>query len=234
MFARIVDFETTGTPEDESPEVIEMAYYDVHIEDREIAADRCYQSLCRPRLPIPAVARAVHHISDNDVQQAPEARDLWDEFLGARYQGDALPAYLVAHNAKFEQHFTPDVGIPWICTYRVARIVWPDAPGHSNQVLRYWLALPCDDERAQPPHRALPDAYVTAWLFIELLKHKTPDEMVVISRYPALIKTMNFGKHKGTTFEAAPIDYLEWIRDKSDLNEDTKFSAHYWIQKRTR
>ena len=88
---------------------------------------------------------------------------------------------------------------------------------------------------AQPPHRALPDAYVTAWLFIELLKHKTPDEMVVISRYPALLRRITFGKKaKGQTYEEAPLDYLRWIMDESDLNEDTKFSARYWIQKRTR
>lgn len=78
---------------------------------------------------------------------------------------------------------------------------------------------------------------MTGWLFIELLKHKTPDEMVVISKYPALLKLMNFGKYrgKGMTFEKCAQDdpsYLEWIRDKSDMNEDTKFSAKYWLRKR--
>lgn len=235
MFARVIDYETTGTPEDENPEVIEMACYDVPLTGTVLPCPgNWFQSLCRPRGPIPPVARAVHHISDDDVRDAPDARELWDTLLSI--SGGKTPSYLVAHNAKFEQYFTPDAGTPWICTYRVARIVWPDAPGHSNQVLRYWLALPCEDELAQPPHRALPDAYVTAWLFIELLRHKTPDEMVQISKYPALLKTMNFGKYygKGMTFEQCARDdasYLEWIRDKSDMNEDTKFSARYWLQK---
>lgn len=232
MFARVIDLESTGTPEDESPEVIEMACYDVSLDGKSVVRDP-WRSFCRPRGPIPPTARAVHHISDDDVRDAPDARELWDTLLSIS-SGNA-PSYLVAHNAKFEQHFTPDAGTPWICTYRVARIVWPDAPGHSNQVLRYWLALPCEDELAQPPHRALPDAYVTAWLFIELLKHKTPDEMVTISKYPALLRRITFGKKaKGQTYEEAPLDYLRWIRDESDLNEDTKFSARYWIQKRTR
>lgn len=231
-FARIIDLESTGTPEDENPEVIEMACCDVSLDDGMVFAP--WRSFCRPRGPIPPVARAVHHISDDDVRDAPEARELWDRLLST---GKTVPAYLVAHNAKFEQHFTPDVGIPWICTYRVARIVWPDAPGHTNQVLRYWLNLPCEEELSHPPHRALPDAYVTGWLFIELLKHKTPEEMVTISRYPALLKAMNFGKYygKGMTFEKCAQDdpsYLEWIRDKSDMNEDTKFSARYWLRKR--
>ena len=222
--ARIIDYETTGVPEDEAPEVIELGYTDVNIDSRALGAS--WQSFARPRGVIPAVTKAVHHITEADVADAPEARELFD-LLAVND-----PQYFVAHNAKFEQHFTPDMGIPWICTMKVARIVWPDAPGHSNQVLRYWLDLPCDVTRADPPHRALPDAYVTAHLFIALLDHKTPDEMVHISKYPALLKVMNFGKHRGTTFEAAPLDYLEWIRDKSEMDEDTKFSARYWIAKR--
>ena len=49
---------------------------------------------------------------------------------------------------------------------------WPDAPGHSNQVLRYWRQV---DRNAYPripreAHRALPDAIVTAFLLRDLLE----------------------------------------------------------------
>ncbi len=83
-----------------------------------------------------------------------------------------------------------------------------------------------------PSHRALPDAYVTAHLLRRLLDERTVDQLLTISRYPALLRKMNFGKHKGMSFADAPADYLEWIRDKSDMNEDTKFTAKYWLQKR--
>ncbi|MGJ5032283.1 exonuclease domain-containing protein [Bradyrhizobium sp. HKCCYLS2038] len=226
--ARVIDYETTGTPEDEHAEIIEFGRIDVHIASRWIGNP--WTSLCRPRGPIPAVTKAVHHITEADVADAPEAREVWGQFWEGLSPGDIL----VAHNAKFEQHFTPDEGRAWIDTYKVARVVWPDAPTHSNQGLRYWLDLDLDATRATPPHRALPDAYVTAHLFVRLLDLKTADEMVHISKYPALLKIMNFGKHKGMTFEAAPLDYLEWIRDKSDMDEDTKFTARYWVAKRTR
>ena len=225
--AMVLDYETTGTPEDKDAEILEFGRCHVDLATREI--NGFWSSLCRPRGPMSAVTKAVHHITEEDVADAPDFRELIDEF----YDGCDLGDYLVAHNAKFEQHFHDGDGRTWIDTYRVARIVWPDAPTHTNQGLRYWLNLPVDRDLAQPPHRALPDAYVTAHLFVRLLDHKTPEEMATISRYPALLKVMNFGKHKGMTFEAAPFDYLEWIRDKSDLNEDTKFSARYWIQKRT-
>jgi len=226
--ARVLDYETTGTPEDADAEIIEFGRVDVFLPSRTIVNP--WTSLACPRGPIPAVTKAVHHITEADVADAPQARELWDQF----YEGCSPVDILVAHNAKFEQHFHDGDGRPWIDTYKVARVVWPDAPTHSNQGLRYWLELPVDREKASPPHRALPDAYVTAHLFVRLLAEKSIDEMIHISKYPALLKIMNFGKHKGMTFEAAPLDYLEWIRDKSDMDEDTKFTARYWAAKRTR
>ncbi len=228
---RIIDYETTGTNEQADAEIIECGSYDL-VDDAAIGhVTNPQTSLIRPRGPIPPEAKAVHHITEKDVAEAPELRDVIDDFL----DGADICA---AHNAKFEEHFTPRKDLKWICTYKCARIVWPDAPTHTNQGLRYWLGI--DDDPAfdaglsMPPHRALPDAYVTAFILRRLLQEKTIDELLTISRYPALIKVMNFGKHKGVKFEDAPADYLEWIRDKSDMNEDTKFSAKYWLQKRSK
>lgn len=232
-FARVIDYETTGTQDDPDPEVIELGRIDVWLDDRRVDLDSAWRSFASPRGSIPPQTKAVHHITEADVRGAPQARELWDTFFDGCGDDDIL----VAHVAKFEKHFHEGDGRPWIDTYKVARIVWPDAPGHSNQCLRYWLNLDLDPYRASPPHRALPDAYVTAHLFVRLLDHKTPAEMIEISKWPALLKTMNFGKYYGQemTFEkCAQVDlgYLEWIRDKSDMDEDRKFSAHYWIRKR--
>lgn len=226
--ARVIDYETTGTPEDEHAEILEFGRIDLDLATREISNP--WSSLCCPRGPIPAVTKAVHHITEADVLMAPQARELWDAF----YDGCGPEDILVAHNARFEQHFHAGDGRPWIDTYKVARVVWPDAPTHSNQGLRYWLAIELDDELAFPPHRALPDAYVTAHILRRLLDEKTPEQMIEISRFPALLRRITFGtKAKGQTYEEAPIDYLEWIRDKSEMDADTKFSAHYWIRRRT-
>lgn len=119
---------------------------------------------------------------------------------------------LVAHNASFEQHFHYGGGRGWIDTYKCALVVWPEAPSHSNQVLRYWLDLDrssgFDRAMAMPLHRALPDAYVTAHIFIRLLQERTIEEMVGISSRPALLRRIGFGKHKGLLFSEAPSDYL--------------------------
>lgn len=225
--ARVVDLETTGTPEDEDAEIIEIGTIDVNLYTLKLNDQ--WETLCRPRGPIPAVTKAVHHIVEDDLKDAPEYREIIDQVFEDMNEGD----YLVAHNAKFEQHFIGQPGQRWIDTYKVARVVWPDAPTHSNQGLRYWLDLPVDRERATPPHRALPDAYVTACLFVRLLDEKTPEQMAHISQYPALLRKITFGtKAKGQTYEEAPLDYLDWIANKSDMNEDTKFTAKYWLKKR--
>lgn len=57
-------------------------------------------------------------------------------------------------------------------------------------------------------------------------------DLVAISAKPVLLSRLNFGKHRGLKFSEAPVDYLQWIRDKSELNEDVKFSAAYWMQRR--
>jgi len=224
--ARVIDYETTGFPEDAAAEIIEFGRIDLDLATLDIG--NAWQSLAKPAGPIPAVTKAVHHITEAETADQPTAEYLWAPFLDGCADDDVL----VAHNAKFEQHFTPDTGRPWICTYKVARVLWPDAPTHSNQGLRYWLDLTVDPALASPPHRALPDAYVTAHILRHMLGIKTAAEMIHISKYPALLTRFSFGKHKGTTFAEAPADYLEWIRDKSDMDEDTKFSARYWLKKR--
>jgi len=85
-----------------------------------------------------------------------------------------------------------------------------------------------------PPHRALPDAYVTAHILSRLLQACSVEDMILISSKPALLSTVGFGKHKGMKFADVPADYLEWVRDKSDLKEDVKFSAAHWLSVRSR
>ncbi len=68
---------------------------------------------------------------------------------GAPVWTDAAPASckamacvaLAAHRAAFEQRWClPQLTgrARWICTYKCALRLWPDAPSHSNQGLRYW------------------------------------------------------------------------------------------------
>jgi exodeoxyribonuclease X len=226
---RVIDYETTGVPEDAGAEVIELAYVDVDPDALTVTGR--WQSFAKPVGPIPPQVKAVHHILEEDVAEAPPIQELWPLL----FQGCGPQDILVAHNASFEQHFHKGDGRAWIDTYKCALVVWPDAPAHSNQVLRYWLNLDrvtgFDRVAAMPPHRALPDAYVTAHVLIQLLHAITIDDMLRISAEPALLRRIGFGKHKGLLFSEAPADYLRWIVDKAEFDADVTATARYWLDR---
>lgn len=228
---RVIDFETTGIPEDIGAEVIELAYVDVDPQRMSVAGQ--WRSFAAPVGPIPPQVKAVHHILEEDVAGALPIAELWPRLFAGCGAGDVL----VAHNAAFEMHFHGGDGRPWIDTYKCALVVWPDAPSHGNQTLRYWLDLDrqanFDKAQAMPPHRALPDAYVTAHILLRLLAERSVEDMIDISAKPALLRRLTFGKHRGMPYAEAPIDYLRWISEKSDFNPDVLATARYWLDRRS-
>ena len=227
LLFRVIDYETTGTPPDPGAEVIELAYVDIDPTFHQIVAR--WRSFAKPVGPIPAEVKAVHHILEEDLADAPAIATLWPLL----FQGCELQDCLVAHNAGFEQYFHSGDGRVWIDTYKCALVVWPDAPAHSNQILRYWLDLDrsanFDRAAAMPPHRALPDAYVTGHVLIRLLRERSIAELVQISSEPALLRKISFGKHKGKLFSEAPADYLQWIVDKAEFGSDVTATARFWL-----
>lgn len=224
MVLRVVDIESTGT-NPETDDIIEIASLDL-VKGGGMTNAR--SDLVATARPIPPEASAVHHILAEDLKGA---RDINEVLIGY-----GMADWFIAHNAAFEQSFLGQSWphAKWICTYKCALRVWPDAPGHSNQVLRYWLGIihPFGiDRKSIDPHRALSDCYVTGEIAQRLLQAATFANLVRWSAEPPLHTKLNFGKHRGQRFDAVPADYLEWIRDKSELDEGMKFSARYWLEK---
>jgi exodeoxyribonuclease X len=225
MIIRCIDFETTGIPtEEDKHAIVEIGWCDLDVDG---TTDRTHiggfdWALCDPGRPIPPEAMAVHHITDEMVKGATGGVHLLGE-----------PAYFAAHRADYERSFF-ETTIPFICTYKVALRVWPDLPAHGLQFLRYALALPVEGELPMP-HRAGPDAYLCALLLekiIDTANTVTLEDMVRWSSGPALLPRVNFGKHKGAKWEDVPIDYLEWVANKSDLDRDVKANARHHLKAR--
>lgn len=218
---RVIDVETTGLePEDQ---IVELGWTDIDITTpgEPLIGEAFPQSgLVNPGRPIPPEASAVHHITDALVREAPPI----DHYL-ARLM--PRPAAHAAHNARFDRQFL-DLAGDWICTYKAALVAWPDAPGHSNQVLRYWLGLDLPSGRCQPPHRAGPDSFVTAHLLALLLRRFSLAELVEITARPALLPRVTFGKHEGARWEDVPSDYLRWMLG-TDMDEDRKHTARHHL-----
>lgn len=219
MLIRVVDFETTGFPPEAA--VCEIGWYDV--DEGGVLPNSRGSMFVNPRREMSIEARAVHHIRDADLV---DAAPIEHGFL-ALMSGE--PDYFAAHNAKFEQEFFAGGSIPWICTLKVARRIWPDAPSYSNQVLRYYLGLELDDCDAMPPHRAAPDAFVTAHILAQAMAMATPGDMAAWTSKPSLLPRVTFGKHRGAKWADVPRDYLEWIAKQSDMDPDVKFTAKHHL-----
>lgn len=230
MTLRVIDIETTGV-DPTADAVIEIASVDLVRRDDQFAIENERETFVATRTEIPPAASAVHHIVAADLVGAPELRDVIHDFSGA--------SAFVAHNCSFERSFLDAHfgDAKWVCTYRCALRIWPNAPGHSNQVLRYWLGLltPFGRERdAIAPHRALSDVIVTAAIFGEMARLATWAQMLEWSSQPPLMTWFTFGKHKGERFAEVGLDYLDWIVHKSDLDEGAKFSAKFEIERRAK
>jgi exodeoxyribonuclease X len=234
MTIRIVDCETTGeTPPEHK--VVELASCDLDPQSGQFQAPR--SELVNPGRPIPPDSRGIHHISDAMVANARDI-DVVAKNVLLPYPFPTMPAF-AAHNAKFEQSFLAQYtgDVPWICTFKVALRLWPDAPNHKNQTLRYFLNIQMPEKvesMSYPPHRALPDAIVTGHILREALNQATIEQMIAWSKEPPLLPRLTFGKHRGEEWNVVPADYLVWIVEKSELDDDAKWNAKRELQRRTR
>jgi exodeoxyribonuclease X len=232
---RIIDFETTGT---EPPaQVCEAGWCDLTLSDGEWAIGKAGSYLCGVSALPPAV-RAIHHIGMADVagRAAFSPEKLW---LDAQ---DAGVSAVAAHNSGFEEKFWGDCPVPVICTYKVALALtdekrWPVLDSYSNGAIRYWLEdrgeiAPVHD-LTMPPHRAGPDAYVTAWLLKAMLRVASGKEMVAWTKEPARHPTCPIGKEwRGKAWAEVDTGFLLWMTRQADMEADLKWNASRELSRR--
>ena len=229
MRIRVIDFETTGTEPTDG--ICEIGWTDVIARRDVLDISLPKAMLVHPGRPIPPEARAVHHISNRDIEHAPPV------VVGLQQLMEDQPCAFCAHNARFERQFFGGGDTPWICTRKVAMRVWPDAPNFQNQTLRYLLDISADygfdAPSASPPHRAGPDTYVTAHILSRALALQPVEQLIKWSNEPSLLPgSINFGKHKGTPWSRVETGYLEWMVKQADMDEDARFTARHWLNRR--
>lgn len=232
---RVIDFETTGTEPPEA-EVCEVGICDLLLEERRVLTPKTW--MCGVK-SMPPEVRAVHHIALSEC-------DGWDPFNADLIFREPTVcsddkvhcvSAVAAHSSAFEAQFFMSPA-PVICTYKAALRVWPDAPGHSNGTLRYWLEdagkISLTHAMTQPAHRAGPDAYVTAHILLALFDAgATGREMVAWTREPPLMPTCPLGKFRGKPWSEVEAGFLGWMLRQPTMEEDLKWNARREIERRT-
>lgn len=186
-----------------------------------------------PGRPISPLASAVHRIVDSDVAGAQP----FDRVAPIIAEGVDV---LAAHNDRFEQqvgaanNWVPD--LRRICTWKVALRLWPEAPGHKLQELRFWLGLRIDRSLADQAHSAGADSYVAARLLKVSLQSISVEDAVAISAEPAIMPYLTFSEHAMKPIAEVPTSFLEWIVNpvgkRDPFSEDVLATAWYHINLR--
>jgi exodeoxyribonuclease X len=231
VILRCLDLETSGMAPPK--EVIEIGICDViyNTETKEVRIEPQPSALFGVGEPMGPEVIAVHHITNKAIEGLPicTVEDM-QHVVNWRQ-----PFCLIAHNRDFEaKWFTPEVmgETRLACTYKAALRIWPDAPVHSNQGLRYWLDLDLDDAMASPPHRGGPDAYVTAHIVARMLQTHRVQDIVRFTLEPRAFPICPLTKHRGP-WEDVPHDFLSWMAFKAaDLDPDLKHAAKVEMDRR--
>jgi len=221
----VIDTETSDLPE-RGGSMIELAWITLASPDWKPTSS--YEKYIQYSGPISVTAQAQNHIRADRLTEKYGAV-LREQAIMALLNEVEPDSFLVAHNSDFDSKFLPELKNPWICTYRVSKCIWPEAPGHSNQVLRYWLDIEPDlsiaaNIKQRAPHQALYDVATTVGILQKMLTRHTPAELNQMTSQPRLLKCIEFGKHKGTEFKNIPRDYLVWLRGQPVLDTDLKYT----------
>lgn len=224
--SNVFGFDTETTDVDtKKAHLVEVAIYNDTFE---------FCKLVKPTIPIPPEVSAIHHICDLDVELADTRKQVFDR-LRERFSTPPIPIF-VAHNAAYDRDiFGDEFPVVWICTYKAALRIWPDAPNHKNETLRYFLGLgergrSCD----QATHSALHDAKVTWLLLKECLKHATLEQLVQWTEEPAQLSKMPFGKHAGKKWADIDNGYLTWVTNNITDNPDLIANVRKELKRRGR
>lgn len=203
-----------------------------------------------PKKEITFTAMSIHHLTPEFLEKYPpfEEAKLPEDFKDPEFEGKDLKEYLeflakeyiwVAHNAEFDEEVLEKKGIEiprTICTFKLARNMLTEDGGkrdlesYSLQYLRYYLGLYKKEDTAHnTAHDALSDVYFVKDLFVYIRENSklSIENMIQISKEPAFIRDIHFGKYAGYSLEEIAKEdpgYLEWMLENFTGKEDLKWN----------
>ena len=226
----VVDVETTGV-DPAVDRVVEVACVLMRI-DRELDT---FSTLIDPGRPIPAIASAIHHITDRHVRGAPSLAEVQPQ-IDARCAGSIV----VAHNARFDLGSCPFSPIApcsarcgWQCVF---------CPTHRISKTRFCATISTSTRRSMKARSRI-GRWVTrkspagssrsfcngTW---RRVGRTTPNNSCEVAA-PRRLAALPFGRHRGVAIESVPADYLRWLdRESLSASRDARFTARRELERR--
>lgn len=201
-----------------------------------------------PRQEVSYTAMAIHHLTPEFLADYPtfEEAKLPKDYNDEEFVGKDLKKYLkylakeyiwVAHNVEFDKEVLERKGLEiprTICTFKLARNMFTeekrDLESYSLQYLRYYLGLyKKENQDHNTAHDALSDVYFLRDLFKYIQENSklSIENMIQISKEPAYIRNINFGKYAGhllTDVAKEDRSYLEWMLNNITEKDDLKWN----------
>ncbi len=226
--AMIIDFEATDVSKE--AEATQLGYDKVSFHESGqlfsrhagifgdlVASSKLY---CQPDRPISFGAMAVSHISQWDLTEAPNHKEIVPQHLP---EGEA---YIIGHNVDFDIQVAANAGVDVsqykaICTQALARKLLPDVDSHSLGALMYYTYPDRAREYCRNAHHAGWDVTFTRWLLehlCELGNITSMEQLYLASEKARIPLTFTFGKNEGKNIKEMACHekdrkYLHWVID---------------------
>lgn len=202
-----------------------------------------HYELIHPGKKIPPAASAIHHITNEMVENAlPFGGAKSADLIRSLNNGDVT---LISHNAPFDLGMLQKEGIVWqgevIDTLKCSKALMDDLDGYALQFLRYELrlyrqeALLFERYGASPmAHNALSDALHTRMVYEYLLDLASHEKLVELSQSRLLLLRLPFGKYAKKRIETVAMkdpSYLKWmLENMMDMDEDLRYSIEHYLR----
>jgi len=231
-----LDTETTGNKDEDR--ICQLSYL---VADDNSNIVEIHSTFAKPPIPISYEAMAVHHITNEMVQDAPKLKHT-KEFKRLKELNSANNI-IVIHNSVFDldmlkkEDFNSHFKL--IDTFRVLKHLYPQSK-HSLQYNRYALGLYKQEKELCEKyninikaHDALGDVVVLKLLFDYLLKSHSIEELIELTKKPIIHEKFYMGKYKFQKIKDIIVtdpDYIEFLLTAADIDPEVKYSIKYHLE----
>jgi DNA polymerase III epsilon subunit-like protein len=241
----LFDTETTGT--EDNDRIIQVG---AMILDSKGNVHK-YDELCSSDVEISLGSMEIHGITPEMIVDKPKFQDT--KFNQILQQLNNNDNYLIAHNLPFDLKMIKKEGfinqMKLIDTLRCAKHIFKNEPYYRLQYFRYSMGLYKEEEIEANKHNitikahdAIGDVLVMKLFLSKLVaqvKKYYPninpmEKLYELTKIPVLLTTFKFGKYKDQKIEdicKKDVGYINWMKDKMDLDEDMIFTLNKFLNK---